>query len=202
MTRELIEILVLAAIAGFVVFRLYSVLGRRTGSERPSAPPPQARPAPVEAGPSKPQPAPLSPPAQPAPAFGGLGDVERADPSFDATHFLTGAKSAYEYIVSAFASGDRATLQGLLTPRVFAVYEKALDDRAASGGAGPELVRLKSAEIVDGAVQGDIARVAVRFEAELAEGVAGIRETRERWTFERNVTDRNPNWLLAAVAQA
>jgi predicted lipid-binding transport protein (Tim44 family) len=64
------------------------------------------------------------------------------------------------------------------------------------------LVRLKSADIVDSSVAGDIVRVAVRFEAELAEGAAGIRETRERWTFERDSRSRDPNWLLSAVAQA
>jgi 1,6-anhydro-N-acetylmuramate kinase len=72
----------------------------------------------------------------------------------------------------------------------------------AAGGQGPELVRLKSAELIDSAVSGEIVRVSVRFEAELAEGEAGIRETRERWTFERPLRSRDPNWQLAGVAQA
>lgn len=198
-SREMVEILVLAAIAGFVVARLYSVLGRRTGAEPPAT---RARPAPVEAGagvtgaPPIPQPSPAQAPAGP------LADVLRVDPSFDAGHFVGGARAAYEMIVGAFAAGDRETLRRLLTPRVFASYDKAITDRQAAGGQGPELVRLKSAEVIDGSVAGDLVRVSVRFEAELAEGAAGIRETRERWTFERDVRSADPNWQLSGVAQA
>lgn len=198
MSRELIEILILAAIAGVVVARLYSVLGRKTGAE----PPAHTRTAPIEAGATA-GPAPTIPqPAAPAPVSGPVAELQSADPSFDPGHFLGGARAAYEMIVQAFATGDRDTLRKLLTPRVFASYDKALTDREASGGQGPELVRLKSAEIIDGGVTGDTLRVAVRFEAELAEGVAGIRETRERWAFERDIRSRDPNWLLAGVAQA
>jgi predicted lipid-binding transport protein (Tim44 family) len=196
---ELLEILILAVIAGVVVARLYSVLGRRTGSEGPTARP---APIPTEARPTSPGPA--SAPAQtaPLPNVGGIDDVARLDPSFDAAQFVAGAKAAYEMIVSAFAAGDRETLRGLLTPRVYASYDTAISGRDARGEKGPELVRLRAAEIVDAQVNGDMARVAVRFEAELAEGAHGIRETKEKWTFERDVRSRDPNWLLAAVAQA
>lgn len=207
MSREMIEILILAAIAAFVVARLYSVLGRRTGSERPTAPPPQAQrqaPAPAQFDtPIKPAPqAGPGPSPQPTFALPGIGDIAKADPGFDPSGFISGARAAYEMIVGAFAQGDRETLRGLLTPRVFNAYDAAITQRQASNGAGPELVRLKSAEIVDAALAGETARVAVRYEAELAEGVAGVRETQERWTFERDVRSRNPTWLLAGVAQA
>ncbi|MBU6371860.1 MAG: 39S ribosomal protein L45 [Alphaproteobacteria bacterium] len=198
MSRELVEILILAAIAGVVVARLYSVLGRKTGAE----PPAHTRTAPIEAGATAGPAAPIPQPAPAAPVSGPVAELQSADPSFDANHFLGGARAAYEMIVQAFATGDRATLRTLLTQRVFSSYDKALTDREAAGGQGPELVRLKSAEIVDGGVYGEVLRVAVRFEAELAEGVAGIRETRERWTFERELRSRDPNWLLAGVAQA
>jgi predicted lipid-binding transport protein (Tim44 family) len=198
LSRELLEILILAAIAGVVVARLYAVLGRRTGAE----PPAHSRTATVEAGasvgPAPPIPQPASSPAVTGPA----AEAMRADPTFDPVHFVAGAKSAYEIIVQSFAAGDRDSLRPLLSPRVFASYEKAIADRETSGGQGPELVRLKSADIVDSSVSGDIVRVAVRFEAELAEGAAGIRETRERWTFERDSRSRDPNWLLSAVSQA
>lgn len=200
MSRETIEILVLAAIAVFVIARLYSVLGRRVGSERP-----ETRPAPAPAEPSS-QGAPAAPTPAPAPvtgpASGGVSDILRADPGFDPGHFLMGARKAYEMIVQAFASGDRDALRGLLTARVFESYDQAIKDREASGGAGPELVRLRAAELTDAELDGDIARVDVRFEAELAEGLHGLRDTKERWTFERDVSSRDPNWRLAGVAQA
>jgi predicted lipid-binding transport protein (Tim44 family) len=200
-SRELIEILGLAALALFVVMRLYSVLGRRTGSERPEAPRPAAAPADVLT--SGPPPTPLAPPAgAPAGGGGGVADILRADPSFDVPHFLTGARKAYEMIVQAFAAGDRDALRPLLAPSVFAAYDAAIESRIASGGKGPELVRLKSADLADAELDGVVARVAVRYEAELAEGAHGLRDTKERWTFERDTTSRDPNWRLAGVAQA
>jgi predicted lipid-binding transport protein (Tim44 family) len=193
--QNLIEILVLAFVAGFVLFRLYTTLGRRTGAERP------AEPAPVQ-GELPREMRPVEAPAIGSPAGDGLIAIVRADPNFDAERFTAGAKAAYELIVSAFAKGDHDALRGLLTPRVFEAYEAAIAKRAETGEPGPELVRLKSAEIIDAALQGDAARVSVRFEAELAEGAHGLRDARERWTFERNVRAADPNWLLSRVSAA
>jgi predicted lipid-binding transport protein (Tim44 family) len=200
LSGEVLQVVVLAAIAVVALYALYAALGRRTGAE-PPAPAPQAKPA---LSPADPGNRTETTPAQPASGFGGGGvaDIARADPSFDVSSFLTGARGAYELIVHAFASGDRAALRPLLTTRVFSSYDKAISEREAAGGQGPELVRLKSVEIADADLDGQIARVAVRFEAELAEGAHGIRDTRERWTFERDVTSPDPNWRLASVAQA
>ncbi len=199
MSREVLEVVVLAVIAVVALSTLYSVLGRRTGADRPSAPAPRPAMAPAEpnapAAPTAPAPAPIT-------GGGGVADIARADPSFDVGQFLMGARGAYELIVQAFANGDRAALRPLLTTRVFSSYDKAITEREASGGKGPELVRLKSAEIADADLDGEVARVAVRFEAELAEGAHGLRDTKERWTFERDVTSQDPNWRLASVAQA
>lgn len=199
MSGEVVQVLVLAAIAAVALFALYSTLGRRTGAEPPPAP--QAKPA---TAPPEPATRTETPAPAPAPAFGGGGvaDIARADPSFDVAHFLAGARGAYEMIVQAYANGSRDALRPLLTTRVFSSYDKAITDREAAGGKGPELVRLKSAEIGDADLDGQIARVAVRFEAELAEGAHGLRDTKELWTFERDVTSPDPNWRLASVAQA
>lgn len=191
----MLEILVLAFVAGFVLFRLYVTLGRRTGAER------DPRPAPVQGG-MAPE-VPLSKPVVPqGPGGDGLVAIMRADPSFDPDFFTTGAKSAYEMIIGAFAKGDRDALRGLLTQRVYESYDAAIVAREAKGDAGPELVRLKSADIADAALQGDIARVTVKFEAELAEGATGVRDAREKWTFERDVRSQDPNWRLARVTAA
>lgn len=199
MNAQLIEVLVLAAVALLVLARLYSVLGKRTGSERPA---PQRTSGPADAPPmSAPQPS-APPPVVAGGANDGLQAIAAADPAFDAGQFQAGAKSAYELIVQAFAAGDKPQLRELLNDRVYASYVGAIDARQAEGGAGPELVRLRHAEIVDARLDGDIAKIAVRFEAELAEGAHGLRDTREKWTFERDVRSRDPNWRLAGVAQA
>jgi predicted lipid-binding transport protein (Tim44 family) len=197
--QALIEYAVLAFVAGFVLFRLYTTLGRRIDSERPTP-----RPAPAQGEMPREQngPPPVPPPMAAGPAGEGLMAIVRADPHFDVEHFTVGARAAYEMIVGAFAKGDRDALSPLLTPRVYESYAAAITAREASGEPGPELVRLKSGEIVDADLNGSVARVTVRFEAELAEGAHGVRDAREKWTFERDVRSSDPNWRLARVSAA
>lgn len=199
MDQALIEYAVLAFVAGFVLFRLYTTLGRRVDSERPTP-----RPAPAQGEMPRENNGPQQMPAPMAsgPAGEGLMAIVRADPQFDVEHFIVGARAAYELIISAFAKGDRDALSGLLTPRVYESYAAAISAREAKNESGPELVRLKTGEIVDADLAGDIARITVRFEAELAEGAHGVRDARERWTFERDVRSPDPNWRLARVSAA
>jgi predicted lipid-binding transport protein (Tim44 family) len=199
---QLIEILVLAAVAGLVLARLYAVLGRRTGAERPAPPPARSAPTPAEYREPTPAPAASAPVEAMGPAGAGLAAIQKADPNFDAAYFITGARTAYEMIVHAYAVGDRDALQPLLTPRVYGVYDKAIADREAAGEKGPELVRLKSAEIAEASLSDTIARIAVKFEAELAHGLHGLRDTLEKWTFERDLRSRDPTWQLAKVGAA
>jgi predicted lipid-binding transport protein (Tim44 family) len=196
--QSLIQIVVLAFIAGFILFRLYTTLGKRTGAERP----PEVQPAQglLLRGGLPAQAAPVLPPG--APGGDGVMQIMRADPNFDPGKFLSGARSAYELIVGAFAKGDRDTLKPLLTPRVYEAYDAAIAKRVSEGGQGPEVVRLKSAELQDASLTGNIARVVVKFDAELAEGAHGVRDAHEKWTFERDVRASDPNWRLSRVAQA
>lgn len=200
MDQGFIEIAVLALIAGFVLFRLYTTLGKRTGSERPVEPRPQPAQGPLPRAETA-----LKPPLSASPGSSGsegIVAIMRVDPGFDADHFIAGARGAYEMIVGAFAKGDKEALSPLLTPRVYESYVSAIDEREAKNGAGPELVRLRHAEIADAALEADMARVIVKFEAELAEGAHGVRDAREKWTFERDVRSPDPNWRLARVTQA
>jgi predicted lipid-binding transport protein (Tim44 family) len=197
--NDFIVLAVLAFIAGFVLLRLYSTLGKRTGAERPEERP---QPAQGELPREEMNQAPRTAIKPSGPAGEGLMAIVRADPSFDVEHFVSGARSAYELVVGAFAKGDRDTLKMLLTPRVFESYTAAIGQREAKGEPGPELVRLKGAEIVDAQLTGSVARVTVKFEAELAEGAHGVRDARERWTFERDVRSNDPNWRLARVTAA
>lgn len=194
--QSLIELGVLAFLAGFVLFRLYTTLGKRTGGE-PQPQPAQGELPRDEAGPfSRSSPAPKGPLAE------GLMAIARADPKFDVGQFTAGARGAYEIIVGAFSKGDREALRNLLTPRVFDSYIVAIEAREAKGEVGPEIVRLRGAEVVDAAFVDNIARLSVKFEAELAEGAVGVRDAREKWTFERDVRSADPNWRLARVTAA
>jgi predicted lipid-binding transport protein (Tim44 family) len=179
---QTLGLLIAAMVAGVICFRLYTVLGRRTGHE----PPPQAAvPAPRPA--ALPQPAPDI-----APSSNGLLDIQLADRSFDTPKFLTGAREAYARIVTAFASGDRAVLRPLLSPDVFTAFDAGITARTAPAAA---FVKLQDARIAGAALHGRHAEITVAFTAEFASGALT-----DVWTFERNLDSADPNWLLVATS--
>jgi predicted lipid-binding transport protein (Tim44 family) len=183
--------IVFAIIAIFVVWKLYSVLGTRTGAERPPFDPTLRRDS---AGP-----APNAPPnggnvirlpsandpfAPPAPASdaqrwkdyaepgskvaAGLDAIAAADPSFAPGGFLAGAKAAYEAIVLAFAQGDRNQLALLLAPEVLDNFSRAINERVARQQTmQTNIVSIDSVKIEDARLVGAAAHVAVRFAAKL-----------------------------------
>jgi predicted lipid-binding transport protein (Tim44 family) len=188
-----ISTIIIAIIAIFVVWKLRSVLGQRTGNERPPYDP-QAKtnfgpqggdgaansnnvvqmPGAARAG------APAAPtridPASRWTGFAeagttivsGLDAIAAADRNFGAEGFVAGARAAYEMIVAAFAAGDTKTLGGLLAPDVMDNFSKAIGARLAAGETMQStLVSIDSASIVDAKLNGPIAQIAVRFAAKL-----------------------------------
>ena len=196
--------MVLAVLAGVVLFQLYAVLGRKIGR-----------------GPEAPATSPQSPPALETPrlvapsgdepaALTGLAALRSRDPNFDSSRFLQGARGAYETIVKAFAQGDQAALVPLLAPSVMEGFETAIKAReAACRTETVEFLQPPRADLESVEVQGDTARASVRFLAEIrsrskdaaGEGVDDHR-TAEVWTFERNLKTKNPNWTLIHVDAA
>lgn len=216
----LLDILFFAVVAVFVAMRLRSVLGRRTGHEQER--PPRIRPQPAPANAEASEKVVALPDRRRAPAEeaviaaeatpglkDGLTRIRLADPSFDLDGFLEGAKIAFGMIVEAFAKGDKATLEPLLAPPVFASFAAAIDERGRVGRTlETELVAIRSAELVGAALEGRSARLTVRFTSEqinctrdasgaVVEGDPTAVETVvDVWTFERDVTSRDPNWVL------
>ncbi|HZB91379.1 MAG TPA: Tim44/TimA family putative adaptor protein, partial [Stellaceae bacterium] len=131
---QFLDIVVFAVIAGLLILRLRSVLGRRTGTEQRRDPfPPPASETPGEKIvplPSRPR-LPPAPTAAPTPLAVGLAKLKAADRGFDEKGFLAGARAAFEIIVNAFAKGDAAALQPLLSPDVFASFATAIRTRQA-----------------------------------------------------------------------
>lgn len=216
---NILEILLLAMVAGFIVLRLRSVLGKRTGAEpRPPVPPPYSGRSPeADKSPGNVIPLPGRPSQQEAdigPAAAGLGRIRAADPRFDTAEFIGGAKGAYEMIVTAFAKGDVAMLRTLLGDEVYRSFAGAIEQRQASQETQETtLVSIKEADVVDADLTGGrMAEVTIRFVSELisvtrdknGEVVAGnpnaIEETTDIWTFARNVRSSDPNWQLIATA--
>lgn len=199
-----IELIILAAVAVFVISRLYAVLGQKTGAEpaRRVKEQPLAR-APVEADAGDIEEGrPRVRAAFTGPAAAGLESIAAIDSTFSPEDFAKGARRAYELIVTAFADGDRDALRPLVDDDVFEVYSDAIKEREAAGTEAVRLARVKSARIVDAEVQsGDLGRVMVSFEAEVSDGDL-MRTAREVWTFKRPLKSTNPNWLLDEVTTA
>jgi len=213
-----VEIVLLAMIALFVGFRLYAVLGQRTGHEqqpvtRPEAQP-EAKPALVapDVAPSTPESSAL---VYEQGAAGGIRAIVSADPSFDVARFIEGAQSAYRMVLEAFWKGDREELAWLTSPEVRTAFEEAIDAREAEGHVlENRLVAIERAAIDDARLKGKVAEIDVRFEAFIAavtrdkEGtlVAGSMSdavpTNDIWTFQRNLASKDPNWLLVDTDDA
>ena len=142
----------------------------------------------------------------------GLMAIARSDRTFDPDHFLTGARQAYEMIVTAFAEGNRKTLKGLLSRDVFDGFSTVIGERESRGEQiDQSFVGINKAEIAEAELKGSMAHVTVRFVSELIsatrdrEGqvVAGdpkrIKEVIDIWTFARDIASRDPNWRLVAT---
>jgi len=207
-------IVILALVALFIGLRLYSVLGERTGHEQQpilKAADPDARVEPRVTHP---------PVAQPAPVEGadlayvplagpGIRALLAADPSFDVARFLDGGKAAYRMILEAFWKGDLDAIRPHVDAHVYETFAGAVEQRKKDGlTLDNRLVAVEQAVISEANVDRSAATLTVRFEADIAavtrnsEGqvVAGSMsdavQTRDLWTFRRDLASRDPNWLL------
>ena len=225
-TGEIVEIVILAMIAAFLGLRLYSVLGRRSEQEdealarriepaegvrpvRPAAPK-AAENGVIPQRVSEPQDSSFSPGAQ----F-GLQAISAADRSFDVGQFLAGARGAYAMILEAFWRGDREELSQLCDREVYEGFAAAIDSRETAGETvDNRLIRIEEATIVGASYSAPFARITVRFQADVAavtrdangNVIAGSLddaiETRDLWTFTRDLTSRDPDWLLEETDEA
>lgn len=206
-------LVVFAGIAIFLILRLRSVLGKRVGFEKPPLPPGNAPPfnGPVlEAKALPPEPGRFVP--DPRSALGQkLMQIVNRDPHFDPPQFLSQAETAFRTIVTAFAAGDRATLQALLTAHVYQTFEQAIAAREEAGERQrTEIKSILAAGIEDAVLSGDIAVVVVRFtSAQISQqidtannpvpGSERQEELADLWSFERNLSGQDPVWRLSAA---
>ena len=206
-------IVILALVALFIGLRLYSVLGERTGHEQQ----PILKPAdPAHVGPQVTQPAPpAAPPAESGdmafvPTAGpGVRAILAADPTFDVAKFLEGAKAAYRLILESFWKGDLDAIRTHVDNHVYETFAAAVEQRKQDGFTlDNRLVNIDQAVISEASAERGVAIVTVRFEADIAavtrnsqsEVVAGSLsdavQTRDLWTFRRDISSRDPNWVL------
>ncbi len=216
----LVYVILLAMVAAFLALRLYSVLGKRTGHEQQQPLPRAAEDRPVaQAVPRTidvtPEVRESGPRAVETGAEGGLRQIVQADSTFDVAQFVEGAKGAYRMVLEAFWKGDRETLGYLVEDKVRAEFEAAIAAREAAGETlENRLVSIERAAIIDASLAGKVARITVRFDADIAavtrdrggQVIAGSMtdavETHDEWTFVRDLKAGDPNWKLADTDEA
>lgn len=210
----IVEIVILAMVAGFLGLRLYSVLGRRAEHEEEPIPRferTEERSDDAAGAERRPfLPAAVTKRREAADANeAGVRAIAAVDPRFDVTGFVEGAKGAYQMVLEAFWQGDRETLRELCDDDVYAQFDAAIAAREEAGETlDNRLVRIEDATIKTAELDGRVARIAVLFVADIAavtrdaEGtvVAGSLndaiETRDVWTFMRHVDGAGPDWKL------
>jgi len=213
-----IDLILFAMIAAFLVLRLRSILGKRTGFE--GAPAAVVRPAPkpgatvidghAEAGPVGARP--LPDPA--GPAGRALSAMRNADRRFDPAQFLSGAEHAFRMIVAAFAAGDRKRLRSLLAEETYHSFERVIAAREAAGETQrTELRGIDEVTITDANLSGAMASIVVRFvsrqvnvtldkEGNPVAGADAVTEIGDVWTFERQLGQADVTWRLSAARSA
>lgn len=219
-----IEIILLAMVAAFLGLRLYSVLGKRTGHEQEHTPrkvEPRARDM-QQSDDEKPHVPDIQPatPLKPVLVYDesaapGMKAILSADRNFDVARFVEGSKAAYGMILEAFWKADKEDLKSLCDDDVYESFATAIDDRLEKGEVlENQLVRIDDARISGAELNGRVASITVQFDSDIAAvirdkdgnliggSLTDALETHDIWTFSRDLSSADPNWLLDETDEA
>lgn len=216
MNSSIVQLLVLAGIAVFLILRLKSVLGTREGHETPRevSDTPARRPhnlEVIEGGPDRDITDHVPEDSESAAA---LAEMKRAEPSFGVTDFLGGARGAYEMILMAFERGEMEGVRDFLSPDVYESFADVVALREEKGlTIESEFLGIRDLTLAKATFEGGVADISVRFVGELisvvrdatgdvVEGEPGkAKRQRDVWTFERVMGSDDPNWRLVATGE-
>lgn len=208
MPSDFFELIILAAVTGFLIYKLYMTLGQKVGfepsSESKNINPPMT-PETVAEVPDVPEAISSLPEAVQA----VIKEIQQFDPSFTLKSFLSGATQAFEMIIESFAKDDLKTLKELLAPDVFDEFRASIEEREKHGEVlETTLVKFESVDLKDGEIKAQKAFLTVTFQTEQihitrdkkGEIIDGnpqqIEQLIDTWVFERSLSSRNPNWIL------
>ncbi|MBW4981420.1 Tim44/TimA family putative adaptor protein [Mameliella sp. CS4] len=218
MNSPILQLLVLAGIAIFLVLRLRSVLGTREGFEKPPAPAPSddrrksARDFEViEGGPDHDI---IDHVAEDSEAAKALAAMKRIEPHFSVSEFLSGARGAYEMILMGFERGKIEDLRPFLADDVYQTFAEVVEQREQQGlTIESEFIGVRELTLADATFDegSQLAEISVRYVGELtsvvkdAEGEViegsptAVKRQKDVWTYARNMGSDDPNWQLVAT---
>ena len=217
MNGSLIQLLVLAGIAIFLILKLRSVLGTRDGFEKPPIPLDEVRPRVrrdfevIEGGADRDI---IDHVPEGSSAAKALAEMKKAEPSFAVGPFLQGARGAYEMILMAFEKGELDRIRPFLSDDVEASFAEAIAQRENDGlTVEASFLGIKELVLHDATFtpESRFGEIAVRFVAdqtyvvrnkagEIVEGSPReVKKTRDIWTFARQMGSDDPNWQLVAT---
>ena len=202
------DIIIFAMLAGYLVFQLRRALGRRSDSQKPQPK------VPAEANGNRDDPENViaikaNDNAVENETIGGLTELRERDPACRDNDFTKGSKEAFSWIVEAFSKGDASNLEPLLSDPLFKSFKEAIEQREADQlSLETNIVSIKSAQIHNVTLMGNQANITVEYvtdqikatrskDDEVIEGDPDtIITVTDLWTFSRDITSKNPNWIL------
>ena len=184
---QFFDIIIFAAIAAFIIYRLRSVLGKRTGFQKDSA---EQKPIQNNDN-NKPQKTPSLLDNELK-----LEAVYKQVNNFDHKQFLEGAKKAFEIIITSFNNGDKKTLKNLVSKDVFLAFEKAIDEK--TNNPSSQFYSLVIESIEKASVENNTISISVNFVSEqmLTNDEGKIIKNKDTWTFEKPINSQSPIWIL------
>lgn len=215
----ILDILIFAGVALFLIYRLGTVLGKRTGHQNPTEMfggqsdktegSEDDDDTVVQMPKSRPDPQPINDEMLDGPLGPGLTQIKLADPLFDPDQFIDGAKVAFEMVLDSFSQGDVKTLRQLLNDDVYDNFYQAIQARESANQRLEEtLVGIDSAELIEARLEDYKALLTAKFvsqqvnalydaDGQVIEGNPNeVVTVTDIWTFQRNTRDRDPNWVL------
>jgi predicted lipid-binding transport protein (Tim44 family) len=217
MNEPMIQLLVLAGIAVFLILRLKSVLGTREGFEKPPVPhQPDAGASRrdfevIEGGPDHDITDHVPEDSEQAQT---LAAMKRVEPSFSVSEFVQGARGAYEMIVMGFEKGNLDEIQPFLAEDVFETFVSVVSAREDQGlTIEAEFIGVRETTLTDVSFDKDTneAEITMKFIGELTSVVRDrggdiiegnpntVKRQKDSWTFARGMGKDDPNWLLVAT---
>ena len=187
------DIIIFAAIAAFLVFRLRNVLGKRTGNLQSKTQSPSSETKKNTEEFSKKEIPELEE------NFSKLATAYKAMDDFDHKNFINGARLAFETIINAFNQSDKKTLKGLVSKEVYSAFEGVINENKTE--PNNQFFSLNVEKIENVVVQNNVIKITISFISEQFKNndESTIVKKQDSWTFEKSVRSNNPNWILSAT---